>query len=278
MKKKKNPKYIPSPLNTPMINYQVYYLTVPETLLYSAILFVLGGVAGQVFYGGLFKQNGEATVMTAISNLVVFILVGILAVKIFLPAVADSFKVKRNSRLRRQFMDFLDNLTSSLASGGTVNNAVIAAERELSKQYGADEPMVLELKEMVNGINNGQTLETMLSSFAARSGNEDIENFSNILSNCLRIGGDFRDVIVKTRSLISSKIAIADEIETKLTSNKMQLNAMCLMPVFLVGMLKGSSSMFSENLSTPLGVIVTTVAIGIFIGAYTWGNKIIDVR
>lgn len=261
-----------------MINYQVYYLTVPETLLYSAILFVLGGVAGQVFYGGLFKQNGESTVMTTISNIVVFILVGILAVKIFLPAVADSFKVKRNSRLRRQFMDFLDNLTSSLASGGTVNNAVIAAERELSKQYGADEPMVLELKEMVNGINNGQTLETMLSSFAARSGNEDIENFSNILSNCLRIGGDFRDVIVKTRSLISSKIAIADEIETKLTSNKMQLNAMCLMPVFLVGMLKGSSSMFSENLSTPLGVIVTTVAIGIFIGAYTWGNKIIDVR
>lgn len=278
MKKKKKPKYILSPLNSQMINYQVYYLSASEKILYSVILFIVGGLAGQVFYGGLFKQNGEATTMTTISNIVFFVLVGLLAVKLFLPAVAESFRVKRSSRLRRQFMDFLDNLTSSLASGGTVNNAVIAAERELSKQYGPNEPIVLELKEIVNGINNGQTLETMLSSFAERSGDEDVENFSNIITNCLRIGGDFRDVIIKTRSLISSKIAIADEIETKLTSNKMQLNAMCLMPVFLVGMLKGTSSMFSENLSTPLGVIVTTIAIGIFVGAYMWGNKIIDVR
>lgn len=43
-------------------------------------------------------------------------------------------------------------------------------------------------------------------------------------------------------------------------------------------MLKVSSTSFAQNLSSAVGVIVTTFAIGLFVAAYIWGQKIIDIR
>ena len=50
------------------------------------------------------------------------------------------------------------------------------------------------------------------------------------------------------------------------------------MPIILVAMLKVSSTSFAQNLSSAVGVIVTTFAIGLFVAAYIWGQKIIDIR
>lgn len=118
----------------------------------------------------------------------------------------------------------------------------------------------------------------MISAFGKRSGNEDIENFSNVISNCYRLGGDFKSVVRRTRDIIRDKIAVSDEIETKLASNKLQYNAMCVMPLFLVAMLKAASADFAANLASAVGVVVTTFALGIFAAAYFWGRKILDIR
>lgn len=115
-------------------------------------------------------------------------------------------------------------------------------------QYAENDMIVRELSEILLGLGNGRTLEEMISAFGARSGNEDIENFSNVMANCYRLGGDFKNVVRRTRDIIRDKIAIADEIETKLASNKLQYNAMCIMPLVLVAMLKVSNSDFAVNL------------------------------
>ena len=92
------------------------------------------------------------------------------------------------------------------------------------------------------------------------------------------MGGDFADVVRKTRNIIADKIAIEEEINTKLSSNKLQLNAMCLMPIGLVALLKLSIASFAENLASLLGVVVTTIAVAMFITGYFWGQKIINIK
>ena len=87
-----------------------------------------------------------------------------------------------------------------------------------------------------------------------------------------------RSVIHRTHGVISEKMAVSDEIKTKLTSNKLQHNAMSLMPIAVVAMLKLTNQAFAENFATLTGVVVNTVAIGIFVGAYKYGQKIIDVK
>lgn len=272
------PQYISSVLNNQMINYRVYYMSFMEKLLYFLITFVVGGVVGFIFYGGLFKNEGEATTATYISNVVVFCLVGLIAAKFFIPAIRTNLKNKRDKKLRKQFMDFLENLSVSLASGNTLNDAFINAKSDMQNQYTERDMIIQELSEIISGMDNGHTLEEMVSAFGQRAGNEDIENFANVISNCYRMGGNFKDVIRKTRDIISDKIAIEEEIETKLSSNKLQHNAMCLMPIALVGMLKLTSASFAENLSSFIGVVITTIAIGIFVASYFWGQKIIDIK
>lgn len=278
MKKEREPKYIPSPLNNNMINYKEYYMSMNEKIGYSLLIFIIGGLVGLVFYGGLFKSDGDAALATHISNIIFFCIMGLIALKFFLKAVIQNLKNKRDNKLQKQFMDMLENLSFSLSSGNTVNDSFLNARGDLLNQYTEKDMIIVELNEIVNGIQNGKTLEEMMQSFGKRSGNEDIENFGNVISNCYRLGGDFNSVIRKTRIILGDKVAISEEINTKLMSNKLQLNAMCIMPIVLVAMLKVSSTSFAQNLSSLLGVIVTTFAIGLFIAAYFWGQKIIDIR
>lgn len=276
-KVERGPEFIPSPLNNNMINYAEYYLSATEKIIFFLITFIAGGAAGLVFYGGLFKVDGEATMATTISNTVVFCVIGCIAAKFFVPVLRESMRQKRSKKLEKQFVNMLDGLASSLAAGNTVNGAFVNAEADMKNQYSEDEVIVREISEIVLGLGNGRTLEEMVAAFGARSNSEDIENFSNVISNCHRMGGNFKDVIRKTRDIISDKSAIADEITTKLASNKLQHNAMCIMPIVLVAMLRMSSRSFADNLASPLGVVVTTLAIGLFVASYFWGRKIIDI-
>lgn len=280
MKKKKarGPKYISSPLNNDMVNYKEYYMSPSEKILYFLATFIVGGLAGLIFYGGLFKVDGEATNMTYISNVIFFVLAGLVAAKFFIPAIRNSLKEKRDRKLKKQFMDMLETLSTSLSAGTTINESFINARDDLLNQYTKNDLIVIEISEIVSGIQNGRTLEEMLANFGERANNDDINNFSNVMANCYRLGGNFKDVVRRTRDIISDKIQISEEIETKLASNKLQLNAMCIMPVILVGMLKISNQNFSANLASLKGVLVTTIAMGMFIGSYFLGQKIINVK
>lgn len=277
-KVEKEPKYVASPVNNQMINYKVYYMSAAEKAAYMLLLFAIGGCVGWVFYGGLFKVDGEATLATRISDAVVVCAVGLIAVRVFLPAVRAALKNRRDKALRLQFRDMLENLTSSLSAGNTVTDSFINALSDLSNQYTDTDYIVIELTEIAAGLHNGYTLEEMLGAFSARADNEDIQNFGNVIGNCYRVGGDFKAAVRKTRDIISDKMAIEDEITTKISSNKLQHNAMCIMPIALVALLKLSSPSFAENLSSFLGVAATTIAVGIFVASYFWGRKIIDIR
>lgn len=276
-KQDRGPQTIPSPLNNPMINYAEYYMSVAEKLGAFVLLFFAGGIVGNIFYGGLFKREGEATPATRVSNVVIFIVVGLICFKVFLPAVRNMLKNRRDKALRTQFRDMLETLSTSLASGNTVMDSFSNVRGDLLNQYTEDDLIIRELSEILAGLHNGLTLETMLTAFGERSGNEDIQNFSNVIANCFRIGGDFKTAVRKTRDVITEKMAIEEEIQTKVSSNKLQHNAMCVMPIILVAMMKAMSDTFAENLSSLIGVFITTIAIAIFIASYFWGKKIIDI-
>lgn len=260
-----------------MLNYNAYYMSVSEKIMYALVLFVAGGLVGLVFYGGLFKVDGEVTTATRISDIVVFSLIGGIALKVFMPTVVDYLKNKRKKKLELQFMNMMETLSTSLAAGTNLQDAVVNAHNDLLGQYEEDELIIVELAEIINGMNNGKNLEEMFLNFGKRSVNEDIMNFANVISNCYRLGGNFAEVVRHTREIISDKFAVSDEIATKISSNRLQLNVMCIMPIVLVGMLKMSSSDFAANLSSFIGVLVTTISIGIFVGSYIWGQKIIDI-
>lgn len=277
-KKTHERQYMKSPLNNPMPNYAVYVMSKPETFVVSAVAFLVGGFVGLIFYGNLFMIDGFPTMATHISNGVVFTLVGVLAIKFIVPMYKKRCLEKRRNTLKRQFRDMLESLAASFSSGSNVQHAFEAAFEDLKMQYGAKDYIVREVQEIIDGMKQNINVEVMLEDFGMRSGNEDVVSFADVFSVCYRKGGNMNSVVHRTHSVISDKMAVADEIETKLTSNKMQHSVMSVMPIAIVAMLRFTNESFAANFATLTGVISNTVAIGIFVGAYIYGNKIVDIK
>lgn len=277
-KKEKEPEFYVSALNNQLRNYNVYYMKPVEKLLYMLIAFVAGGVTGLVFYANLFMVDGKATLATHISNVVVFCVIGIVAIKLFIPIREESLKKKRQEELRKQFREMLSSLNSSFSAGANIIAAYENAYSDMLSQYGEKAFITKEAFEITTGMNNNLSVGNLLSDFAERSGVDDIKDFSTVFQICYQKGGDMKSVVRNTYDLIGEKITINEEIETKLTSNKMQQNIMSIVPIVLIAFLRLTSSTFAENFASAKGVAVMTVAVGIFIGSYLYGRKIVDIK
>lgn len=278
-KKVNEPQYIMSRLNTQMLNYKVYILSAKEKLLYFLLAFVGGGVIGLTFYGGLFRDaDGNATFATSISNLIVFATVGLIAAKIFIPMRTKQLCDKRRQELTMQFRSLLETLAVSLSSGMNMAEALQGALDDLRQQYSPDAYIVKEVAEMISGMQNNIPIEETMSSLGERSQIEDIKNFSVVFAVAYRAGGNLKDIVRRTNSIISEKIEISGEIETALSSNKSQFSAMMVIPVVMVLLLKSMSSDFAAGFSSVVGVVAITIAICIFIGAFKLGQKIMDIK
>jgi tight adherence protein B len=118
----------------------------------------------------------------------------------------------------------------------------------------------------------------MIADFGVRSGIPDIENFAVVFSTCFRTGGNIKSVVRRTTEVISEKLIIASEIETTITSNKMQMTIMNVLPIFIVFMMRTMSAEFAASFASIIGVIVLTISIAMFIAAYKWGQKIMDIK
>jgi tight adherence protein B len=277
MKKEKEIRELKNPLNKLMPNYGVYAMPAAEKALVSIVSFAIGGLVGQVFYGGLFKDGyGEATIATTISNTVFFVLAGLVSVKLLVRMYKKNRFEKQQDKLKRQFLALLDSLTTSLASGSNVQKSFESAYVDLQMQYSENDFIVRETKQILDGVAQNVGIDVMLQDFGERSGNENIINFAEVFNTCHSKGGNMQTVIIRTHDSIREKIAIYDEIQTKLTSNKMQLNIMSLMPIAIVALLRLTNPSFAEAFATGIGVIANTVAIAIFVGAYRFGAKVVS--
>lgn len=271
-------QYVNSLINNAVMDYRVYVMNPMEKIIVSIALIIIGGLVGLVFYGGLFKSDGEATLATYISNLIFFMIVGLYARKMFLPIYKNSRLKKRQDKLRKQFRDMMESLSASLSSGSNVLNAFNSALIDLKMQYTESDYIIIELQEIIDCMGSNVNAEEAMHFFGERSGIEDIQTFADVFEICYRRGGDMKRIVRRTYDVISDKMAINDEIETKLTSNKMQHNTMSVMPIAVVALLRVTNASFAESFATVQGVLVNTVAIVIFVSAYKYGKKIIDIK
>lgn len=278
-KKIQEPQYISSALNTPMLNYKTYVMSGQEKFITFLLAFIVGGIVGLTFYGGQFRDaDGMATSATTISNVVIFVLVGIIAFFVYYPMRTKQLLEKRKKDLTLQFRSLLEALAVSLSSGMNMSESMISAYNDLKVEYSENAYIVAEVKEMMDGMQNNIPIEDMMASLGERSEIEDIKNFGVVFEICYRAGGNMKDIVRRTNSIISEKIEISEEIETALTSNKSQFTAMMVIPVVLVLLLRLMSSSFAASFATVPGIIAITIAIGIFIGAYKIGQKIMDIK
>ena len=273
------PQYYTSATNEQVYNYKVYYMTKAEKIIYFLLAFIVGGCVGYLFFGGLAKDDfGNATMNTYIMNAVVFCLVGAITGKIFLPMRTQQIIDKKRKALNSQFRDMLDGLTTAIGAGKNVPDAFVSVKEDLENQYNEDAFIIQEVNVILNGLHNNINVEDMLADFGRRSGITEIDNFANVFKVCYRKGGNIKDVIRNTHEILSDKMEINEEVLTTISSSKLNLNIMTVMPIFMIGAIKLMSPDFAANFATPSGIAATVVAVIIFVLAYFIGKKIMVIK
>ena len=277
--KTQEPEFFTSATNIPTVNYKVYYMKPIEKTLYFLLAFVVGAAVGYLFYGGIGKDEfGQPTTLTLVLNIVIPVIVGTIAGRLFVPMRTKSIIAKRKTELSRQFRDFLDSLTTSLGAGKNVNDSIIAVYEDLKVQYDSDAYILKELEIIISGVHNNIAIEELLEDFGIRSDIDDIKSFANVFKISYRKGGNIKDIIRNTHSILSDKMEISEDIETLTTSNKLEQNIMVFMPIALIAVIKMMSPEFAENFVKPTGIISTTISIGIFVVAYFIGKSVLDIK
>ncbi len=265
--------------NIQTMNYAVYHLKAWEKIVYFLLAFAVGAFVGYLFYGNLATDEyGQATTMTYILNITIPTIVGLFAGKFFLPIRKKQIIDKRRKMLRDQFRDMLEGLVTSLGAGNNVPDSFSAVYEDLKIQYESDAYILKELEIVLTGIRHNVPVENILMDFGVRSGIADIETFANVFNISYRKGGNIKDVIRNTHSIISEKIEITEDIETTVTSGKLDQKIMLVMPIALISIIKFMSPEFAANFTTPTGIVATTIAIACFVGAYFLGKAMLDIK
>lgn len=273
------PQYYVSATNVPTYNYKVYYMKPTEKILTFLLAFIVGAAVGYLFYGGIGKDEfGQPTTLTWVLNITIPVAVGAIAGWLFVPMRTESIIAKKKKDLNHQFRDMLESLTTSLGAGKNVNDSFFDVFEDLKVQYEADAFILKELEVIISGIHNNVPLEDVLEDFGLRSDNEDIQSFANVFKISYRKGGNIKDIIRNTRNILSDKMEIAEDIETLVSSNKLEQNIMIVMPIALIGVIKMMSPEFAANFVTTTGIISTTVSIVIFVVAYFVGKAVLNIK
>ena len=273
-KKEKEPQYYTSATNMPVLNYKVYYMSKLEKSMYFLLAFLVGAAVGYLFYGGLAKDEyGNATMATYILDFIVCVGVGGFAGKFFVPIRTKTLQEKNVEKLRTQFRDMLDSLTTSLNAGMNVTDSFLNVYEDMKVQYDENAFIIKELEVIIAGIHNNIDIEDVLMDLGERSGIDDIKSFANVFKLSYRKGGNLKEIIRNTHSIISEKMEIEEDIKSMVSSNKMEQNMMTVMPVGIVGMIKLMSGDFGANFATGIGIISTTIGVVIFIISYVLGKS-----
>ncbi len=200
----------------------------------------------------------------------------------YLPAmrVYSAFMAeRRKGRLRRQFRDLLDSLSASFAGGRHMKEALSEAEKELSGIYEEDDEISEEIRMMLRRMEDGETDEEVLRSFAVRTGIEDIEVFSQVYSTCRETGGDIITAMMDASSMLGEKIKIENEIRALTAQKKTEGMVISVMPVIIIVFLRIIAPDYIAVLyGSPAGIVIMTGALAATGASYYMIHRITAVE
>ena len=173
----------------------------------------------------------------------------------------------------------MSGVAAALQAGYSMENAWRESEKEIRELYGENALFVNELQKINLAVGMNQPLEKLLYEFALRSDCEDILNFAEIFLYAKRSGGDFHKIICTTIEHISDKIEVEKEIQTVISSKKLEQKIMNVVPLGILFYFNMASPDFLAVLyGNLLGVVVMTVSLTAYVGAFKLAEHVLEIE
>ena len=186
---------------------------------------------------------------------------------------------KRKEQLLREFKDAMQAVSTALLAGYSMENAWREAEKEITELLGKSSLMYAEIHQINSAVRMNEPLEKMLADFAARSGCEEIESFSEVFSFAKRSGGDFPKIIRTTVQKLAGRMEVEREISTVLAGKKLEGRIMNVMPIGILAYMTLTSGDFLDALyGNVAGIAIMSVALLVYAATLKLSEHILDIR
>lgn len=198
---------------------------------------------------------------------------------IFFKYYKNQCKKKKIEELKEQFCEMISSISTSISAGLSLENSFRESKLEVIKLYGENSAIVKELSEIISKLDMNKPVEESLIEFAEKTNIEEIKDFSVIVKEAKKYGGNIRDIISRTVSFMIQKKEAEKEIRILLNAKLLEQKVMCAVPFFIIGYLRISSGDFMDVLyHNVAGEIVMTVCLTIYIISILLSLKIIDIE
>ncbi len=186
---------------------------------------------------------------------------------------------KRRKQLYYQFKDGLNAVRVGIASGYSLENALGEAVKDMEKIYGKQGAITQEFAYMQRQIRLSVPAEDLFYDLGIRSRTEDIMNFSEILIQSRKMGGNMKEILQNCIVSMEERIDAKKEIDAALAARKMEQKIMSLIPLGIILYLQTTSPEFLGVLyKNPAGAGVMTVCLAVYLAAYRWGERLVDIE
>ncbi len=186
---------------------------------------------------------------------------------------------KKQADFRLQFKEAILSLSTALNVGYSVENAMQETIRDLRDIYKKNELILRELSYMVRQMQMNVPAEKVLTEWAGRTGDEDVQTFVTVFAMAKRSGGDTLAIIRNVVRQMGEKIDVEREVETVMTAKKLEFRVMTIIPFGMIAYLRLSFPEFLDVLyGNVAGAIVMTICLVIYVGAYEMGRRIVEIE
>lgn len=205
--------------------------------------------------------------------------VGLPGIIVAFRKAADRKCKKMQKRLDEEFKNMLLVLSANMAAGYSMEKAFIPVYQEMEGIYQGRSYIQAELKIIISGLEMSTDISKLLNDFAERSGLDDIKEFARVSAVAGRSGGNFIKMMKKMVQTIEGRLEVEDEIDTMITSKRMEYNIMSAMPFAIILYMRICNPGYMDALyGNILGAAAMTICLVIIILAIAWGQKITNIQ
>lgn len=225
---------------------------------------MLGGTIGWLFYDSIIASSLLAATVACFSP--------------------TWWKSKRRRKEREellyQFQQAVTAMSSSLASGRSIEQAIKQCIGDLRMMYPSEDArMISELKRVEARMSYGEPVDKCLYELAERTDLEEIRQFVEVLTVCKRTGGNMREVMRKTGDVLRDKIEVNRDLVILVASKRWEAKALAAAPIVFLLFLKWSSPEYMLPLyETMKGRMLMSGALLLFFGCFLALARIVNIK
>ena len=191
----------------------------------------------------------------------------------------NSYMKQMDSLVLKGFSDGIMSVLVGLSAGYSVENAFISAASELAGIYGEKAEVTGSFRRIAYEISVNRNIEDILMDYAQSTGLEDIKSFAEVFKIAKRRGGDLNEVIKNTISSIREKADTLRQIQTSVSSQKMQSYIMMAVPLCIILYLRiASPDLMYKMYGNSVGISVMAGCLLAYMGAVILALKIVDIQ